>query len=283
MSEPEQTMTLTEAMASLGFTPTQMAELEADDERAWGWILWAREETKLKNPAGMILTKFRSGADAPDPNAWRGDAKAGRGPDYPTLLRCAEALVRHTGHEYRSGEELYVDDVRIDDDLEAEFARLGANARVGNGATLTDADRNRLLRTAAVMRERHEAGAEDRLEREKAFTVTYYLRQVAERRLTREFVLSSTIPRLRAQGLAAGDELAERLPQLTVSVPLEPAAVSGLPPSRRVDALAEILREAADRPCADCKQERPLVTYGSERVCRGCAERRDLAAVTVEF
>ena len=222
-------MTLTEAMASLGFTPAQMAELEADDERAWGWILWARGETKLKNPAGMILTKFRSGADAPDPNAWRGE-KSHRGPDYPALLRCAEALVRSTGHEYR------------EEDLAAELERLGGMARVGNGATLTDKDLRRLLAESTARRKRWETERDSSSRR---------ARWLAEKKR-------------RSRGERVHDDDAHQR--------LGPR-----------EALLELLREAADLPCADCHEERPLVTYGSERVCRGCAEKRDLAAVAVEF
>lgn len=200
-----ETKTLTETLASLGLTPRQIAEFEADDERAWGWILWLREQASVANPAGLLIARFRTGQEAPDPNAWRGNAKASRGSDYPTLLRCAEALVKNTGHEYP------------EEELLAEFGRLGGSARVGNGAMLTDADRGRLLRTAGVMRQRQESDAEEQAVREKAWTVTYYLRQVAERRLTREYVQRVTIPRLRAQGLAAGDELAEKLGELIAS------------------------------------------------------------------
>jgi hypothetical protein len=133
------------ACRSLGFTVPQTAELEADAERALGWISWARVQ-RLSNPPATILTKFRTGDVAPDPNAWRGDEIAQKGsPDYRTLLRCCEALVRNTGHEYE------------DEDLLAEFDRLSGLTKVGNGAVLTDADRQRLLAQAERMRERTEA------------------------------------------------------------------------------------------------------------------------------
>ena len=142
MRDLEPTLTLTETLASLGLTPKQISELEEDDERAWGWILWLREQAGITNPTGLLIAKYRSGATAPDAQAWRGTTP-GKGPDYPTLLRCAQALVTNTGHEYWS------------EDLKGEFDRIGRLPQVGNGATLTDKDRNRLLREATKMRENH--------------------------------------------------------------------------------------------------------------------------------
>jgi hypothetical protein len=146
--------TLTENLASLGLTPPQISELEADDERAWGWLLWLREQAGVTNPAGLLLAKFRSGLGAPDPSAWRGNGPTHPGPNYQALLRACENLVRHTGHEYEeaalAGETYTVNGEETS--APGLFDELGRHPRVGNGATLTDADKQRLLRAAAKMR-----------------------------------------------------------------------------------------------------------------------------------
>src|SRR6266542_662279 len=88
------------AMTSLGLTPPQQLELRDEPERALGWIRYAAAQSSLSNPPAFILARFRQGASAPDPNAWRGEEETASGPNYSKLLRCCEALVRHTGHEY---------------------------------------------------------------------------------------------------------------------------------------------------------------------------------------
>jgi len=168
----ESTLTLTETLASLGLTPKQIAELEEDDERAWGWILWLREQAGITNPAGLLIAKYRTGSTAPDAQAWRGNTP-GRGPDYPTLLRCAQALVTNTGHEYR------------EEELLEELRRLEHTTQIGNGATLTGKDRDRLLREAAKMRENHELGQEQRDQDAQHETLRYYTDQIRQGKINR--------------------------------------------------------------------------------------------------
>jgi len=179
----EETQTLTEALTSLGLTPAQIHEAEIDEERSWGILFWLREQSGVTNPAGLFLTKLRSGWTAPDPQAWRGNTP-GKGPDYPTLLRCTQALVTNTGHEYWP------------EDLEEELDRISRLAQVGNGATLTAKDRNRLLREAAKMRENHELGQEQRDQNAQHETLRYYTDQIRQGKINRRN-LKGILPRLK--------------------------------------------------------------------------------------
>ena len=168
----EETQTLTEALTSLGLTPAQIHEAEIDEERSWGILFWLREQSGVTNPAGLFLTKLRSGWTAPNPQAWRGTTP-GKGPDYPTLLRCAQALVTNTGHEYR------------EEELLEELRRLEHTTQIGNGATLTGKDRDRLLREAAKMRENHELGQEQRDQDAQHETLRYYTDQIRQGKINR--------------------------------------------------------------------------------------------------
>lgn len=166
MLEPDE---LADALESLGLTDNQRNELATDPERASSWIEWARQQSGIRNPAALILSKFRTGDWAPDPNGWRGDT-AGIGPNYAKALKACEALVASCGHEY------------LDDALAAELDRLCGLPKVGNGATLTDADRDRLLAKATRMRDRQ--AKVDTSGDEMARTVAYYTRLVKEKRMT---------------------------------------------------------------------------------------------------
>src|SRR3989304_3864736 len=120
----EETQTLTEALTSLGLTPAQIHEAEIDEERSWGILFWLREQSGGPTPAARSPTNHRPGWTAPAPKAWRGNTP-GKGPACPTLLRCTQALVTNTGHEYWP------------EDLEEELDRISRLAQVGNGATPT--------------------------------------------------------------------------------------------------------------------------------------------------
>lgn len=157
---------LEEALESLGLTQSQQRELLQDPDRTQGWVVWLREQGGVMNPAGLLISRFRSGIEPPDPNAWRGDAEPAAGPNYSKLLRACEQLVEATGYEYR------------DEDLLEEFARIGRLAKVGNGASLTDVDRGRLLRTAATMRSRYEAGEPEREAARRRWAAQHYAERV---------------------------------------------------------------------------------------------------------
>lgn len=154
--EPED---LADALDSLNITGTNRTNMLADPDRATGWIIWLRDQPGVTSPAGLLVAKFKTGDWAPDPNAWRGGTATGA-PDYAKALKCCEALVRHTGHEY------------LPEDLEAELRRVCEHPKIGNGATLTELDRRRLLNDAARMRDRQPARDEDA---DIAQAVRYYV------------------------------------------------------------------------------------------------------------
>jgi len=160
------------ALDSIGLTPPQRAELAEDLDRAASWIEWAREQAGIRNPAALILSKFRTGQYAPDPNAWRGTVATGA-PDYGKALKCCEAIVRNCGHELEEA------------GLLDEFARLCSLPKVGAGATLTDHDRDRLLHTGAAMRAKQDM-APDRRPADLAWTIGYYVDLVRRKQLTVE-------------------------------------------------------------------------------------------------
>jgi hypothetical protein len=198
-------LNLREAMGSLGLGPNQQAELAAEPDRAIGWIEWAARQ-RLTNPAATVISRFRTGLEAPDPELWRGDTGTERtakaAPDYVALLRACETIVDSCGHEYR------------EEDLVEEFEAAGRRPQLGNGAVLTDVDRQRLLRNASVRRERWDREEAERLGRECTVAVGYYLRQVREGKLSAGYVAKTVVPRMRGQGLAAGDVLAGDLARL---------------------------------------------------------------------
>jgi len=146
---------------SLNIHAATRTELLTNPDRTAGWITWLREQTGIANPAGLLIAKYRTGDHAPDPNAWR-TTPSPSGPDYPKALKACEALVHHTGHEY------------LEHDLLEELNRICATPRIGNGATLTDNDRARLLNQAARMRERHQASEHERATTDHAQATNYY-------------------------------------------------------------------------------------------------------------
>lgn len=131
---------LVEGMRALGLTPAQRAELDADPDRALGWIRWAQKQGK---GAGAVLAEFRSGDEAPDPDAWY-EADRPRGPNRGRLLAAAASLVEHTAHELTEADylgETYVVKATGESVVsEGEFERLGRDPKVGNGARLSDDD-----------------------------------------------------------------------------------------------------------------------------------------------
>lgn len=127
-------------MRSLGFTPIQQAELQADPQRALEWIVFARGKI-LRSPAGFVLSKFRTGEWPPDPNAWRAGAQPPPKPNHAALQRASMALVKNIGHHV---------DWRY---LEEEFRTLEQRTR----AKLTDEDVKRLFETWEAIQLRGDA------------------------------------------------------------------------------------------------------------------------------
>lgn len=159
---------LSQALDVLAPTPAQRRELLADPERAAGWVAWARHHGK---GIAAVLAQHRTGQTAPDISAWYAEdgtreKTAKSGPDHSTLLRCAEGLVRNTGHELLAAD--------VDDELD----RLARHPKIGNGAQLSAVERERLHGIAAGLRARHEAGQEQR-DREDAEQAAGYYRRLA--------------------------------------------------------------------------------------------------------
>jgi hypothetical protein len=166
---------LVEGMRALDLTPSQRAELEADPDRALGWIRWAQKQGK---GAGAVLHEFRSGDEAPDPDAWYADAERPKGPNPRRLLAACESLVRNTGHELTRADyvgETYVVSATGEEVVsEGEFERLGRDPKIGNGARLSDDDVRRLLAIADRMRESWEVGEDERRALDERQRIAYY-------------------------------------------------------------------------------------------------------------
>lgn len=202
--------TLEQALTVLAATPAQARELQADPARAQGWIDWARHHSK---GIGAVLAQYRTGETAPDIDAWYAEdgsreTPAKHGPDHPTLLRTADHLIRHTGHEL------------LEQDIDDELDRLERHPKIGNGAQLSRPERERLHALAATLRERHQAGQPERDQHDQATIVASHLRLLAEQRVTRKHALHTIVPRLRAAGhTQAADAIAAAAHQTSNPTP----------------------------------------------------------------
>jgi hypothetical protein len=165
---------LREDLRTLGATPAQTAELTAEPERAAAWISWARRTGK---GIAAIMAEFRTGLEAPDIDGWYETAtepqngrKSKAGPDHATALKHARALIRNTAHELHEND--------VDDEIEW----CETNAKIGNGARLTEAEKDSIRRDAAKIREAWEAGQGERDEQDAKTAIGWYERRTAHNR-----------------------------------------------------------------------------------------------------